>query len=99
MHVCYGTDLIEANRKGRIEWKEAFQATRDYGMKDLSTAEVTSLISQLKTNRTLFDAYFANMDLYVNTRVPACDDKCWRRVACCMDNTRDSAVRSCLANV
>ena len=77
----------------------AYQATRDYGLADLGADEVGALLERVKSNRTLFDTYFARMDLYLPSgRVAPCDDRCWRRVCCCIDHTLDSEVRRCLAS-
>ena len=83
----YYLPLAEANARGVDEWKLEYSFTKNYGLKDTTTASLQTLLDDFKgTRSTNFDQYytFNSVNAQTKSNVP-CSCECRKLQLCAIE--------------
>ncbi|GAB9465868.1 hypothetical protein Gpo141_00003258 [Globisporangium polare] len=80
--TVYGTHISEAEQE--LDWHPLFKGSEAYGLKSLTTSDLTEFYERVKTNGTLLDAYFGNMHAQSKRFEPCTTDLCRASTLCAM---------------
>lgn len=90
-----GTDLKEANQKGKLAWKSGALYSKLFGATQLDVQTMSNAIDAMHTNTTLFRAFFEDLRTYGPSRKSCDTDKCRYQLLCAMNNTLYRKVEAC----
>ncbi|XP_064626772.1 acid sphingomyelinase-like phosphodiesterase 3b [Lineus longissimus] len=92
----YFLDFMQANKLKKAEWKLRYQATKEYGIPDLSFDSLRKLTDSFSDDKSEnFKKYFANLDSgYLKA---TCDADCKKLQLCAIEHVGYSSYNACLS--
>lgn len=94
-YIQWNTDLVEANKNGKIDFRLFYTAKDAYGLDDLSAASWSKLVDRMKSDDSLFQKYW----LFYNGNVTGtgpCLGSCKKEALCSITSATHAQLKACL---
>lgn len=90
------TDIGEANRNGKVEWKISYSFLEEYGMKELSPKSLLELLEKFEKDHELFKKWNFNKSSKQNNW--DCNGSCKKQWICMMKSNSFQQLVNCITN-